>query len=55
MRDRLVSFAAFLSVALIGVVGSTPRRSGLQFNLPTGTHPGVSVTLAPCQAKGRLT
>jgi hypothetical protein len=25
MRDRLVSFAAFLSVALIGVVGSTPQ------------------------------
>jgi hypothetical protein len=24
MRARLVSFAAFLSVALIGVVGSTP-------------------------------
>jgi|ERR1700730_17284962 len=25
MRARLVSFAAFLSVALIGVVGSTPQ------------------------------
>ena len=33
MRARLVSFAAFLSVALIGVVGSTRKATGPSIQL----------------------